>query len=329
MPKAVLLAIFTVAALAKSVLGFLVPNDMTFQGNQAQPSIATAVFTETESLIMGPTPLNLAMSLPGSFNSYRGIRCNLELNLKPNQPAEGRTRRIEVAVSPSDDDNVVITGQTTLNKKDVLGKFQFVCAFYAPNVELKRVKISSSASYDKYSVSQESIGAIHSWTRAFSAFEVTLDDFLRQAMFVFHGADDALGTSFSISNADPTGNYSYPLKFVGMAESYCDAYWDVVSSKHSIVAYIRPDGNSVGFLTDRPVSSASTLKIVCPQIYALSRNPYMPSLLKVEHSSPAKKLVSFADVDSSARLADDADELLYLFVEEVSGPYVEEKRGIR
>jgi len=53
------------------------------------------------------------------------------------------------------------------------------------------------------------------------------------------------------------------------------------------------------------MNSARRLTVVCPKVDGSVKNPLMPSLLKVEYSSPAKKLVSFAAVGSSVRLAEE------------------------
>ena len=314
MSKALLLAIFTVAALANGVLGRFTTVSMNFIGNQAQPSVATAEFRADQVLITGPTPIEFGMLLPGTPNDYKDIRCDLELSMESFQPAARRTRRVNAKVAATGENNVVsITSKATLDVNDVLGKLQFACEFIAPNIQLPWVTVTSSAKFDGYDVELPQLGMIRHWRSAVTSFQSFLGSGSRETVFAFGGIDDALSSnSFSITNSTTEGTSATPVKFSGLEKSYCDGYWDGVLYQQSLVAQISADGSTVHFLLGGPLNSAKNLTVVCPQVYGFAQNPLVPSVLKAVFSSEQNTFLSFARVHSEARPAPT------LLIEEVS-----------
>lgn len=297
MLKTLLLALLGVITIATVVLGEITAVGMTFVGNQAQPSIATAQFFETHPDVDNSTPVELTMFLPGTPTAYtNNIHCFLELSMDSYKPAQNRVFPIPVSVAPSSTANLVaISGKTVLGNKDVLGKFQFTCEFVAPNVVMRSVTVYTTVKARNQVVNVSSLGMINPWSSAFTSFQAMLGNGSKKTVFGFSGIGQNLsGNSFVVTNSNPEGTSSTSVQFIGPEKSYCDGYWNDILYEKSLVAQVSSDGSSITFLLGSPLNAATSLTVVCPNVLGFARNPYMPSLLKAVYPSPNGNLLTFA-----------------------------------
>jgi len=274
---------------------------MNFIGNQAQPSVATAVFTASSDHPRPyNTPIELSMFLPGTPSDYRQIACDIEFDSRSSSSPYYRVRRLPVTVVPSTDGKYAsILAQVYPQNTDNLNTFQFVCSFIAPNYSFGNVPAYGKVNYANQATATGN-SFVYAWSSPVSSFEAF--DTSRRSAFKFSGVGQGIsGKQLTISNPGNSGTTSTIATFSGSASSYCDVYWDGALYQNSAAATITPQRDAVTLTFGSPLNAAQNLVVYCDGFKIMAYNPYLPTTLKLSYTQSAVNFASYSILVSETR----------------------------